>query len=154
MIVDVLRNDLGRVAEVGSVSVPTLMGVESYETVHQLVSTVHARLREDRTIVDCLRAALSGRLDDRRAEAAHDGADRPRSRVASRGAYSGAIGWIGANGAADLSIAIRTIVSSRYGLSIGAGGAITVQSEPARRARRAAAEGASSSRGGRTCAPR
>ncbi len=129
MIVDVLRNDLGRVAEVGSVSVPTAVGVESYETVHQLVSTIHARLREGATIIDVVRACFpGGSMTGAPKLRTMELLDRLERRP--RGIYSGAIGYFAADGsAADLSIAIRTIVSARDAMTIGAGGAITVASD-------------------------
>ena len=127
MIVDLLRNDLDMVCEIGSVHVPSLFDVESYATVHQLVSTIRGRLRADVPAV--VRAGgLPGRVDDRRAQAAHDGDHRPAGG-GPRGIYSGAIGWFGLSGAADLNIVIRTLVATASGVRFGVGGAIIALSD-------------------------
>ncbi|MBM3678064.1 MAG: aminodeoxychorismate synthase component I [Actinobacteria bacterium] len=129
MITDVLRNDLGRVAEPGSVAVPAFLDVETYATVHQLVSTITARLRPDLTVVDALRSTFPG--------GSMTGAPRLRTmqiidalEASARGVYAGAIGYVALTGESMLSIAIRTIVCDEAGAAIGVGGAITVDSDP------------------------
>jgi len=129
MILDLLRNDLSMVCEPGSVEVPVLMGVESYETVHQLVSTVRGRLRDDVTTVRALHALFpAGSMTGApklRTMSVIDGVEST-----PRGPYAGAFGWIAADGRADLGVVIRSLTTAGDGTwTLGTGGGITVRSD-------------------------
>ena len=130
MIVDVARNDLGRVCEFGTINVPRLRAVERHPSVFQLVSTVRGRLRADATPVALLRAAFPGgsMTGAPKVAAMRLIAAMEESR---RGVYAGAIGYIDYHGRLDLSIAIRTIVKRGSALWFHAGGAVTCDSAPA-----------------------
>jgi para-aminobenzoate synthetase len=132
MIVDLLRNDLSMVCEPGTVTVPELMAVESYATVHQLVSTVRGRLRDGVGTVEALRAlfpagSMTGAPKLRTMRIIEDVETSPR------GVYAGAFGWVGADGRADLGVVIRTLVGTADGegwaYTLGTGGGITVRSD-------------------------
>ena len=130
MIVDLMRNDLSRVAELGTVEVTRLLDVETYPHVHQLVSTVSGRLHADADPVDAIRSCFpAGSMTGAPKHSAVTILSRLEHR--SRGVYSGAFGYIGYDGAVDLAMTIRSIVIDAAGAQIGTGGGITALSDPA-----------------------
>lgn len=130
MIVDLERNDLGRVAKIGSVRVAKMMALERFPTVHHLVSTVQAALPRETPVGDLLRATFPG--------GSITGAPKIRSmeiidelEPVSRGIYTGAIGYFSATGDLDINIAIRTFVVKEGIAHFHAGGGIVYDSDPA-----------------------
>ena len=130
MIVDLVRNDLGRVCEIGSVEVPDLMAIEAYATVFQMVSTVKGCLRSDRDAIDLVRASFPpGSMTGAPKLAAMKLIDR--LEPVRRGIYSGGLGYLDVRGGLELAVVIRTLIleQERAHLHVGAG--IVADSDPA-----------------------
>ena len=129
MIVDLMRNDFGQVCKTGSVEVTSLFEIETYATVHQLVSTVVGELSDGSGALNAIDSAFPG--------GSMTGAPKIRAmeiiadlEQGNRGIYSGALGYIGADGVAELGMTIRTIVFEEGKARIGVGGGITIDSDP------------------------
>jgi len=129
MIVDLMRNDLGRVCQYGTVRVPELCRLESYRTVHHLVSEVRGRLRAGLGPVDLLKAAFPG--------GSVTGAPKVRAmqiiaelEPTARGPYCGSLGYLGFDGSMDTNILIRTFTVARGWVQFPVGGGIVADSDP------------------------
>ena len=129
MIVDLMRNDIGRVSEVGSVRVTSLLAVESYAQVHQLVSTISGRLAAGVTGMDAVESCFpAGSMTGAPKRSATDILDRLEGQA--RGIYSGAFGYFSLDGRIDLAMVIRSIILDPDGATVGSGGGITALSVP------------------------
>jgi para-aminobenzoate synthetase component 1 len=129
MIVDLVRNDLGRVCQTGSVEVPALFAIEDYATVFQMVSTVRGRLRPGLGVFDALRAAFPpGSMTGAPKRAAM----RLLAELepVRRGVYSGALGWLDARGGAELAVVIRTLLCRGGRAWLHVGGGVVLDSDP------------------------
>jgi anthranilate synthase component I len=131
MLIDLERNDLGRVCEAGTVRVDELMSIESYTHVHHIVSNVSGRLRADVTPIGALRAVFPG--------GTITGCPKFRCMQiiaelegTGRGAYTGSLGYLTADGTLDLNILIRTMTASGARLEFRAGAGIVADSDPQR----------------------
>jgi para-aminobenzoate synthetase component 1 len=129
MIVDLERNDLGRVADYGSVHVPEMQILESYANVHHMVSTVAGKLRPEMSSRGCLRSGFLG--------GSITGAPKLRSmeiidelEPSCRGVYTGSIGYFDFSGDLDFNIAIRTAIACEDHLYFQVGGGIVADSDP------------------------
>ncbi|RAW92129.1 aminodeoxychorismate synthase component I [Photorhabdus laumondii] len=129
MIVDLVRHDLNQVCRPGSVHVPELFKVESFSSVHQLVSTIRGQLCEETSSIEAIRACFPG--------GSMTGAPKKRTmeiidalESSARGVYSGALGWLSFSGEVELSIVIRTAVLHQECAEFGIGGAIVAHSDP------------------------
>ncbi len=130
MIVDLVRNDLGRVCEIGSVEVPELMAIESYASVYQMVSTIRGRLRDGCDVFDLVRATFPpGSMTGAPKIAAMRILDE--LEPVRRGVYSGALGYFDVRGGADLCVVIRTILLSDGRAYLHTGGGIVADSSSA-----------------------
>ncbi len=143
MIVDLLRNDLSRVAAEGSVAVPSLFHVETFPTIHQMTSTVTATLAPGKSATDVVRAiypcgSITGAPKIRAMEVIDE------LEAAPRGAYTGSIGWLGPNGDAAFNVAIRTLVlcGGENRATLGLGSGIVADSQPGEEWRECLAKGA------------
>ncbi len=131
MIVDLVRNDLSRTAKKGSVKVDELFGIYSFETVHQMISTVSSELRDDCHLIDAIKAAFPmGSMTGAPKVCAMQLIEE--HEITRRGLYSGAVGYISPEGDADFNVVIRSLLynSKRQYLSLMVGGAITARSQP------------------------
>ena len=130
MIVDLERNDIGRISKIGTVKVPELFVIEPYANVNHLVATVVGELEDDKDSVDAIKATFPG--------GSITGAPKIRSmeiidelEPTQRNVYTGSIGYIGFNGDMDLNIAIRTIIKKDNNVYFQVGGGMTWDSNPA-----------------------